>query len=114
MNSLWASIMDKILSARFLITVFIGITYCKMVNHCVYFYLESMKADPSKMEAFVNGLTVGFSGLAVLVIKSYFDRADRPNTTISSSTPNPTPVVQATQPQTTINQPEVTIEEKAP
>ncbi len=67
------NVLDKILSARFIITVLVGLTYCKMVHHCVYFYLESMKADPGKMEAFATGLIMGFSGLAMLVIKSYFD-----------------------------------------
>lgn len=70
-------ILDKVLSARFIITVCIGFTYCKMVHHCVYFYLESMKSDPGKMEAFVTGLIMGFSSIAMFVIKSYFDRTDR-------------------------------------
>lgn len=79
-SSLIASVLDKVLSARFIITVCIGFTYCKMVHHCVYFYLESMKSDPGKMEAFVTGLIMGFSSIAMFVIKSYFDRTDRPST----------------------------------
>jgi len=79
-------ILDKVLSARFLITVFIGITYCKMVHHCVYFYLESMKSDPGKLEAFVTGLIMGFSSIAMFVIKSYFDRTDRPTADQSTET----------------------------
>lgn len=93
-------IISKFFSARFLITVIFGFTYCKMVHHCVYFYLQSMTTDPGKMEAFVTGLIMGFSGLATLIIKSYFDREDRPvisdpnsttktSTTISSETPKP-------------------------
>lgn len=78
-------IIAKFFSARFLITVMVGLTYCKMVHHCVYFYLQAMTADPGKMEAFVTGLIMGFSGLATLVIKSYFDRTDR------TDLPGPTP-----------------------
>lgn len=73
----YEAIINKILSARFIITVFIGVTYCEMVHHCVYFYLQSMATNPEKMEAFVTGLVMGFSGIAMLVIKSYFDRSDR-------------------------------------
>lgn len=99
MNIIMA-ILDKVLSARFIITVLIGLTYCKMVHHCVYFFLESMKADPGKLEAFATGLIMGFSSIAMFVIKSYFDRTDRPNTTISTSspsTPNDSTAVTTTQ-----------------
>ena len=99
-------ILDKILSARFIITVCIGFTYCKMVHHCVYFYLESMKSDPGKMEAFVTGLIMGFSSIAMFVIKSYFDRTDRPTadqtigTTTSSITSITKPTVSSTEVKT--------------
>lgn len=86
------TVLDKILSARFIITVLIGFTYCKMVHHCVYFFLESMKNDPGKLEAFVTGLIMGFSGIAMFVIKSYFDRTDRSSTTISALTSNQTDI----------------------
>ena len=75
----WEMIINKVFSARFIITVFIGLTYCKMVHHCVYFYLQSMRNEPAKMEAFVTGLIMGFSSIAMFVIKSYFDRTDRPD-----------------------------------
>lgn len=86
---IFSKAVDKILSARFIITIFIGITYCKMVHHCVYYFLESMKNDPTRLEAFVTGLIMGFSSIAMFVIKSYFDRTDRadeaePNTTTSA------------------------------
>ena len=70
-------ISDKVFSARFLITVMIGFTYCHIVRHCVHHYLESLKANPGQLEAFVTGLMVGFTSIATFVIKAYFDRADR-------------------------------------
>lgn len=70
-------ITDKILSARFLITVTIGLTYCHIVWHAVHFYLKSMVNDPKQMEAFATGLIMGFTGTASFVFKAYFDRGDR-------------------------------------
>lgn len=70
-------ISDKIFSARFLITVMIGITYCHIVAHSVHHYLESLKANPGQLEAFVTGLMVGFTSVATFIFKAYFDRADR-------------------------------------
>ena len=95
----WEMIINKVFSARFIITVFIGLTYCKMVHHCVYFYLQSMKNNPEKMEAFVTGLIMGFSSLAMFVIKSYFDRIDRPSApdTTTSSVTTPAPGTQTTE-----------------
>jgi len=75
--TLLEKIVDKILSARFLITVFIGVTYCQIVSHAVHFYLESQKTSSENLESFVTGLIMGFSGLAVYVAKAYFDRSDR-------------------------------------
>lgn len=72
-----ANAIDKFFSARFLITVGIGLTYCHLVWHGVHFYLKSLVNDPSRMEAFAQGLITGFSGLAMFVIKAYFDRSDR-------------------------------------
>lgn len=84
-------ICDKVFSARFIITIFIGITYCKMVHHCVYYFLESMKNDPTRLEAFVTGLIMGFSSIAMFVIKSYFDRTDR-DTPVSVAIASPEPL----------------------
>lgn len=70
-------ICDKILSARFLITLAVGFTYCHIVWHAVHFYLKSMTTDPKQMEAFATGLIMGFTGIASFVFKAYFDRADR-------------------------------------
>lgn len=70
-------ISDKILSARFIITVLFGITYSHIVWHVVHAYLSAMKDKPELLEAFATGVFTGFSGLAVLVVKSYFDRNDR-------------------------------------
>lgn len=78
-------ILDKVLSARFIITVCVGFTYCVIVRHAVNFYLESMKNNPDRMEAFVTGLIMGFSSIATLVIKAYFDRQDRPLTSGSQT-----------------------------
>lgn len=69
--------LDKVLSARFLITIAIGLTYCHIVWHSVHFYLKSMVADPGKMEAFATGLMVGFTSVATFIFKAYFDRSDR-------------------------------------
>lgn len=71
---------DKILSARFLITVLFGVTYNHIVWHVVHSYLKEMSGKPELLGAFAEGVLAGFSGLAVLVVKSYFDRTDRPVT----------------------------------
>ncbi len=68
---------DKILSARFIITVLFGVTYSHIVWHVVHTYLKDAVGKPELLEAFATGVFTGFSGLAVLVVKSYFDRADR-------------------------------------
>lgn len=68
---------DKLLSARFIITVMFGLTYAHIVWHVVHTYLKANAAHPELLEAFATGVFTGFSGLAVLVVKSYFDRQDR-------------------------------------
>jgi len=77
------TISDKILSARFIITVMFGLTYSHIVWHVVHVYLEAMKGKPELLEAFATGVFTGFSGLAVLVVKSYFDRTDRVDTPVA-------------------------------
>ena len=78
----WLNIAtSKILSARFLITVAIGFTYCHIVWHAVHFFLKSMVSNPDKMEAFATGLMTGFAGTAMFIFKAYFDRTDRPDPT---------------------------------
>lgn len=85
-------ISDKILSARFIITVLFGVTYSHIVWHVVHSYLTAMKDKPELLEAFATGVFTGFSGLAVLVVKSYFDRNDRSDTApITKPTPVSTP-----------------------
>lgn len=69
--------LDKILSARFLITIMIGATYCNIVIHTVHEYIASQKGSAENMESFASGMFMGFSGLAVFVAKAYFDRNDR-------------------------------------
>lgn len=71
------TISDKLLSARFIITVMFGLTYSHIVWHVVHCYLQAMNNKPELLEAFATGVFTGFSGLAVLVVKSYFDRTDR-------------------------------------
>lgn len=73
------SIIDKLLSGRFIATVAVVFTYCNIVNLAVTKYVDALKSDPSKMEAFAVGLIMGFAGTATLVIKAYFDRNDRQN-----------------------------------
>ena len=73
------SIIDKLLSGRFIATVAVVFTYCNIVNLAVTKYVAALKSDPSKMEAFAVGLIMGFAGTATLVIKAYFDRNDRQN-----------------------------------
>jgi hypothetical protein len=87
-------IADKIFSARFLITVMIGITYCHVVAHCVHHYLESLKSNPGQLEAFVTGVFMGFSSVATFVIKAYFDRADRADE--AKPTQSPGSIIQST------------------
>lgn len=91
--------MDKILSARFIITVLFGVTYSHIVWHVVHSYLGAMKDKPELLEAFATGVFTGFSGLAVLVVKSYFDRTDRGDSVtsvVSSSSPElKTPIITA-------------------
>lgn len=70
-------IVDKVLSARFLITLAVGMTYCHIVWHAVHFYLKSMVGDSKQMDAFATGLIMGFTGIASFIFKAYFDRADR-------------------------------------
>lgn len=71
------SILDKVLSGRFIATIAIVYTYCNIVNVSVFRYVDALKENPEKMEAFAVGLIMGFAGTATLVIKSYFDRNDR-------------------------------------
>lgn len=70
-------IVDKLFSARFIITIAVGLTYCHIVWHAVHYYLKSMTNDPKQMEAFATGLIMGFTGIASFIFKAYFDRADR-------------------------------------
>ena len=70
-------IFDKVFSARFLITLAVGFTYCHITWHAVHFYLKSMVNSPKEMEAFATGLIMGFTGTATFVFKAYFDRPDR-------------------------------------
>ena len=81
MKEILIKMLDKILSARFLITIGIGWTYCNIVIHTVHEYIQSQKGNSENMESFATGMFMGFSGLAVFVAKAYFDRSDRESTT---------------------------------
>lgn len=70
-------IIEKIFSGRFIATVAIVITYCQIVGSCAGSYIKAISSNPERMESFVVGLIMGFSGIATLVIKAYFDRTDR-------------------------------------
>lgn len=90
-----SKIADKVFSARFIITVMFGLTYSHIVWHVVHVYLTAMKDKPELLEAFATGVFTGFSGLAVLVVKSYFDRSDR-DTPIKTVSESPRPIVAQT------------------
>lgn len=87
--ALLEKVLDKVLSARFLITIFIGMTYCWIVKHAVSFYLESQKASAENIESFATGLIMGFSGVATFIFKAYFDRTDRTDSAKSTVTEKP-------------------------
>lgn len=76
-ESILSSISKKLFSARYLITIAITFTYCAIVLISVLTYIKVIAQVPEKMESFVTGIIVGFSGQAMFVIKAYFDRRDR-------------------------------------
>lgn len=70
-------LIDKFSSGRFLTTVALIYTYCFIVGYTTRRYVESLIQNPERLESFAVGLIVGFSGMATLVIKSYFDNVER-------------------------------------
>lgn len=63
---------NKFMSARFWVTIFISLTYCIVILYCLWLAgNEKMRGDT------FLGIFTGFSALAGMVIKSYFDRTDR-------------------------------------
>lgn len=76
-ESMFTNILRKLFSARYLITIAITFTYCAIVLISVITYINVIAQIPEKMESFVTGIIVGFSGQAMFVIKAYFDRTDR-------------------------------------
>ena len=69
--------ISKLTSARFIMTLLFSVTYCAIVLIGCHAYMTALKANPERIEAFATGLLTGFSGVVVLIIKSYFDRDDR-------------------------------------
>jgi Na+-driven multidrug efflux pump len=67
-----ARIIDKCLSARFLVTVSIIVTYCISILLCIYLVIKGKL----NIEAFL-GLFTAFSTLAAVIVNSYFKRDDR-------------------------------------
>lgn len=67
-----ARVIDKLLSARFIVTVSIIITYCLSVLGCLYLVVKNKLS----IEAFL-GIFTAFSTLAAMVVKSYFERNDK-------------------------------------
>lgn len=70
-----ARIVDKIFSARFLVTVAIIFTYCASILLCIYLVIKNKLS----IEAFL-GLFTAFSTLAAMIVNSYFKREDRNQT----------------------------------
>ena len=62
-------IVEKVTSARWLTTLLVVGTYCGIILLCLVLAMK----DKLSVEAFL-GVFAGFSGLASLVVKSYFDR----------------------------------------
>lgn len=74
-----SKVIEKLLSGRFIATVAVVLSYCFIVVFTTVSYARSLVYSIEKMEAFAVGLVMGFSGTAAIIIKSYFDRADRTN-----------------------------------
>lgn len=65
-------VLRKIFSARFITTMMLTTTYCLSMLACLYF----TAAKVMSVDVFL-ALFAGFSGLATMVLKSYFERTDR-------------------------------------
>jgi uncharacterized membrane protein YjjP (DUF1212 family) len=64
---------QKLLSGQWIITVLTCLTYCLVVIVTTAYYIRH--ATPDKLEGFAMGLVMGFSSLAGIVYKSYFERS---------------------------------------
>lgn len=69
---MWSRLIDKITSARFIVTISLVHTYCYIMWECVNLFKNKLISS----ETFL-ALLAGFSSAVILVIKSYFDRTDR-------------------------------------
>lgn len=67
-------ILEKLFSGRWFATVCVTLTYCFIVIYATMKYTSSLTRVPDKLEAFAMGLIVGFSSLAGIVLKSYFEK----------------------------------------
>lgn len=65
-------IIEKLTSGRFIATVSVMLTYCAVVAGSVFLVV----IGKISVEVFL-GIFSGFSGLAGLIINSYFERKDR-------------------------------------
>ena len=72
MIDIWQRILDKCLSARFLVLIMVAITYCLVINSCLYL----VTVDKMDVE-FLKGLVAGLASNLVLLWKDYSARQDR-------------------------------------
>lgn len=63
------NIVNKCLSARFLMTIIFSFTYCGVILGCTYAMLKGKLT----IDAFL-GIFVGFVTLSTMITKSYFDK----------------------------------------
>lgn len=66
-------IIDKLLSGRYFSTLAVITTYCLMIFSCIYLTVLGKLTVETLL-----GIFTGFTTLATMVIKSYFERSDRP------------------------------------
>jgi len=66
-------ILDKVLSGRFLVTVLMAVTYCKLATFMVTKLADKITGD------FVLGFIGGFSTSFILILQWYFDKDNNSN-----------------------------------
>jgi len=72
MQDFWGRVLDKCLSGRFIVLIMIALTYCSVINACI-FLAASGKIDIE----FLKGLIAGLAGNVVMFWKDYSVRSDR-------------------------------------
>ena len=70
--NIFERIMDKCLSGRFIVLIMISLTYCSVIQACLYL------TSAGKMDIeFLKGLIAGLAGNVVMFWKDYAVRNDR-------------------------------------